>query len=307
MKSLASLEAAAAAAPQDAAAWREAFALLRHGTANDSACGEAAAQSLGSARPLRVAVVTPYFRESPDVLRRCHDSVRAQSYPCRHILVSDGFPQSVIDTWDVEHVLLDAPAADYGDTPRALGGARAAELGFEAIAWLDADNTFRPHHVGSLVARHSATRAPVVFSGRTLHFPDGRLVPALDPADGRAHIDTSCMMFAGDIASMAAVWLAYPRPLALIDDRLVGRILHARGLRFACTGALTARYTVNFAYLYESLGLPIPADARPEFDVGPAVRYLVSLDAAAWSELESTLGAPAVAFLKGLVAHHGRA
>ena len=42
---------------------------------------------------------------------------------------------------------------------------------------------------------------------------------------------------------MASVWSVYPRPLSLIDDRLVGRILHARGMRFACTGALTTRYT----------------------------------------------------------------
>lgn len=306
MTPLAAIEAAAAAAPQDPAAWRPALDLLQTGAVGDDACGAAAARSLGAARPLRVAVVTPYFRESLDVLRRCHDSVRAQSYPCRHILVADGVGQAAIDAWDAEHLRLAAPAADYGDTPRAKGGEHAAAQGYDAIAWLDADNTLRPHHVASLVARHAATGAAVVFSGRTLHLPDGRLVPALDPADGRAHIDTSCMLFAGDVASMAAVWLAYPRPLSLIDDRLVGRILHARGLRFACTGALTTRYTVNYAYVYESLRLPVPADARPEFDVGPAARFLASLGPAEWAGLESTLGSPVVAFLRGLVAHHGR-
>lgn len=306
MTSLAALETAAAAAPQDPTAWRSALELLRNGSVHDDACGAAAAHAQGASRPLRVAVVTPYFRESLDILRRCHDSVRAQSYPCRHILVADGAGQREIDGWDVEHLRLTAPAADYGDTPRAHGGAHAAAQGYDAIAWLDADNTLRAHHVASLVARRAATGASVVFSGRTLHLPDGRLVPALDPADGRAHIDTSCMLFAGDIASMAAVWLAYPRPLSVIDDRLVGRILHARGFRFACTGALTTRYTVNYAYVYSSLGLPVPADARPEFDVRPAARFLASLDASEWAGLESELGTPVVAFLRGLVAHHGR-
>ena len=132
----------------------------------------------------------------------------------------------------------------------------------------------------------------MVFSGRTLHLPDGRLLPSLDPADGRSHIDTSCMMFAGDVASMASVWSVYPRPLSLIDDRLVGRILHARGMRFACTGALTTRYTVNFAYVYEALGLPVPDDARPAFDIAPASRYLASLDAARMERARGDRSAP---------------
>lgn len=304
MTSLAALEAAAAASPQDVAPWRAALDLLRTGATDDAACGAAAAATLGGGRPLRVAVITPYFRESAEALRRCHASVLAQSYPCRHILVGDGVRQSALDGWDADHLSLPDPAADYGDTPRAAGGAHAAAQGYDAIAWLDADNTFRPHHVASLVARHAATRAAVVFSGRTLHLPDGRLLPSLDPADGRAHVDTSCMLFAGDIAAMAQVWLAYPRPLALIDDRLVGRILHARGLRFACTGALTTRYTVNFACVYQALGLPVPADARPDFDVGPAARYLDTLDAPAWAALESSLGAPVVAFLRALREHN---
>lgn len=306
MNSLAAIEAQAAHAPHDAAPWRAALDLLRSGAVPDDACGAAAALALGEARPLRVAVVTPFFRESAQVLARCHASVRAQSYPCTHLMVGDGVDlPPAFDGTQVESLRTAQPCADFGDTPRALGGERAAALGFDAIAWLDADNTLRPHHVASLVARQQATGVQVAFSGRTLHLPDGRLVPTLDPADSRAHVDTSCMLFAGDVAAMAGVWSLYPRALSLIDDRLVGRILHARGMRFACTGALTTRYTVHYAYVYAAMGLAVPADARGDFDVTPATRHLAALDAKAWSELDARLGAPVGAFLRGLLAHHG--
>ena len=246
------LEVRAAASPQDSNVWALALAALLSGRIDDDEPGAAA--SMAGARPLEVAVVTAYFRENLDLLRRCHDSVRSQSYPCRHIMVADGEPRDEIDGWNVEHVRLPRAWADCGDTPRALGGERASELGFAAIAFLDADNTYRRHHIESLVSRHVKTGAPVVFSGRTWHFPDGRLLLAVDPADGHTHVDTSCLFFAGDIRAMAHVWIEFPRPLAVVGDRIVMRILLGRGMKFACTAALTLRHTAHFAWMYEASG-----------------------------------------------------
>jgi len=41
---------------------------------------------MNPAKPLRVAVVTPYCREPLETLLHCHESVRGQSYPCTHFL-----------------------------------------------------------------------------------------------------------------------------------------------------------------------------------------------------------------------------
>ena len=42
---------------------------------------------------MKIAVVSPYYREADDVLRTCLDSVRAQTYAdCRHFVVADGVP-----------------------------------------------------------------------------------------------------------------------------------------------------------------------------------------------------------------------
>jgi hypothetical protein len=297
------IERTAAATPGDTTPWNAARVALLRGRVTDDDIGAAAA--MGTARPLAVAVVTPYCREDLATLRRCHESVLAQTYPCRHVMVADGHPRPEIDGWDVLHVRLERAHADYGDTPRASGGERALAAGCDAIAYLDADNSYRTHHVESLVHRRQATGAPVVFTGRTVHFPDGRMLPGVDPEDGRTHIDTNCLFLAGDALAMAAAWRAYPRPLAVIGDRLLVRMLQARGFAFACTGALTVRYTAHYAHLYQALKLPVPADARPALDLTPAADHYRGLSAEGREALDSALGFPVGTLLRSLLEGSG--
>jgi len=299
---LGEIERAAAATPDRSELWQAAIVALQRGRVDDDDVGAAA--TLGSARPLAVAVVTPYCNEDVAELRRCHESVLAQTYPCRHVMVADGNPRREIDGWDVDHVRLDTNHADFGDTPRARGGERAVALGLDAVAYLDADNSFRTHHVESLVHRHMATGMPVVFSGRTMHFPDGRLVPVVDPEDGRTHIDTSCLLLAKAALPMVSAWLAYPRPYAVIDDRMFVRMLKGRGLGFACTGAVTLRYTVHFAALYAARNLPVPPDARPPLDLAPLARFHAALSPDDRRRLDLAVGFPVGELLGALLAAH---
>lgn len=77
---------------------------------------------------MKVACVTPYYRESREILERCLQSVARQTRPCAHYLVSDGDPQDWIDELPVRHLRLDENHADYGNTPRTAGGLLAARL-----------------------------------------------------------------------------------------------------------------------------------------------------------------------------------
>ncbi len=123
---------------------------------------------------MRVAVISPYFRTPVEWLIRCHASVRAQDHPCTHILVADGEPQDVVATFAAQHIVLPVRHADYGDTPRAVGGLSAVGQGFDAIAYLDADNWYTRGHVASLIALHERTGAPICVSRRILYHLDGR-------------------------------------------------------------------------------------------------------------------------------------
>src|SRR5437868_3981074 len=84
-------------------------------------CGRTGAEvaaSAGRDRPrrsaLKVAVVTPYYKEPIEVLRRCLDSVAAQRAACTHFLVADGHPNPEVAQWGVEHVVLPKSHADNG-------------------------------------------------------------------------------------------------------------------------------------------------------------------------------------------------
>jgi cellulose synthase/poly-beta-1,6-N-acetylglucosamine synthase-like glycosyltransferase len=49
----------------------------------------------------RIAVVTPYYQENLDILKKCQESVRQQTYLCTHFMVADGFPRDEIASWPV--------------------------------------------------------------------------------------------------------------------------------------------------------------------------------------------------------------
>ena len=103
---------------------------------------------------LRVAVVTPYYKESPQTLRRCIESVRGQTHPhVVHYLVADGFPQrELMADWpQVRHIELPHAHANYGCTPRGIGALCALADDVDIVSFLDADNLFLPEHVASVV------------------------------------------------------------------------------------------------------------------------------------------------------------
>src|ERR1700761_4588706 len=139
------------------------------------------AMSQSSISDMRVAVVTPYFREPDDVLKQCLDSVSAQDFPVTHILVADGFPKEWAARAVSHHVALPGSGhGDNGNLARAVGSAIAVSEGFDAVALIDADNWFRPDHVSSLLALHQQTGAVLCTSSRSLYRMDGSLLAAQD-------------------------------------------------------------------------------------------------------------------------------
>jgi UDP:flavonoid glycosyltransferase YjiC (YdhE family)/glycosyltransferase involved in cell wall biosynthesis len=300
-KELTTIEHALAVAPEDEQLWNEALRILCSGRIADEDIG--AAHALGRERPLKVAVVTAYYNEDPATLERCHRSVMAQTYPCHHVMVADGRPNDVIDRWQTTHLRLARPAGDFGDTPRSHGGRHAAEFGFDAIAYLDADNSFRPRHIEALVTSHIRSGAPLGRSGRTLHLPDGRLTAQLMPHDFGEHVDTSCLFITRDAFELLDAWLRYPRPLAPIGDRMVAQMARAKGFAFAHTGALTVRYTVNSPLFSRAHGVE-PGGTRA-FKGAGLRDWFRSLDDAALSALDKAVAFEASRFVPRCLAELG--
>ena len=215
---------------------------------------------------LRVAVVTPYFTEANEVLRQAHDSVLAQSHPCRHILVADGRPNPLVADWDAEHIALPGGAADFGATPRFVGAADAVLQGYDLVAFLDADNWLRPDHVQILADLQQETGAGFLSCGRVLARLDGSILAPCPLTDPDRFVDTSCMAFARQGFGLLRYWVAMPEYGKAICDRCMLVHVKASGVPRAHTREQTVFYRCGKAGIYELMGEKAPAGVMPAPD-----------------------------------------
>lgn len=215
---------------------------------------------------MQVAVVTPYYREPQDYLTACHDSVRSQSQLCRHVLVADGHPDPIVMEWDVDHIVLPSAHNDVGSTPRAIGALHAIGAGYDAVAFLDADNWLASDHIASLVALHYDTGAAVLTSGRQLCRPDGTLIGVCPHSDGERFVDTNCLMFTRPAFHLAPRWVLIPSYAHLISDRVMLQYIKESGLPRAHLPRATVFYRCRKAGIYRELGEPVPPGVAPRPD-----------------------------------------
>ncbi len=211
---------------------------------------------------MKVAVITPYFNTPLEWLQECHSSVKAQTHPCTHIIIADGQPLDEVDTWEVQHIKLPVNTADYGDTPRGVGSVVAISQGFDAIAYLDADNWYAPEHISTLVQLQKKTGAAVVTSARNLHRLDGTLLGKCFEVDGTCFVDTSCLFFTRSAFDIIPVWWSMPPRFHAIDDRVMWANIMRRNFSRAHSEKATVAYRTSFANHYRNFGEEPPKEAK---------------------------------------------
>lgn len=220
----------------------------------------------------RVAIVTPYWREPPALLTRCIDSVAAQSVPADHLLIADGAPQDWLDGAPVRHLRLDRNHSDCGNVARGIGALLAAGEGYDAIAFLDADNRIDADHVAHcLAARRDG--CGLVVARRRFELPDGTPVPVSDEA---GLVDTNCLFLLPPAYPVIARWALMPPPLAPIGDRIFHAALIRMGLAAAPTARPTLTYVSHWADHYRVVGRQPPDDAKA-LDLEAVATWLTSL------------------------------
>ncbi|HYQ42309.1 MAG TPA: glycosyltransferase [Polyangiaceae bacterium] len=230
---------------------------------------------------MKVAVVTPYFKEADVLLERCLSSVRRQDHPVTHILIADGHPSDVVQSSGVRHVRLDRSHADAGNTARGLGALMAVAEQFEAIAFLDADNWFDDQHVSTCLQTALATTElpDFVVARRRLCRPDGSPLPA-EAEDGPAdHVDTSCFFLLRTSFHVAARWAAIPKALAPVGDRVFLKMLIAENLRANRCSSTTVNYLCTYRSPYLAVNEEPPAWAKPDPDPTEFATWWRSLSA----------------------------
>ncbi len=231
---------------------------------------------------MKVAIVTPYYKEPREMIERCIRSVAAQDVPVTHFVVSDGHPQDWIDAEGVRHLRLGCSHGDFGNTPRSIGGILAASEGFDAIGFIDADNWLEPAHVSTCLrtAAEAGDEIDYVVARRRLVRNDGSVmnIQTRDDADG-THVDTNCFFMLPGSYHTLGQWGVMPKPLSLIGDRIFVGSLRAQGLRTVRCPDVTVNYLCTWAYLFEAIGETPPDYAKGKIDMRATQDWWHALDA----------------------------
>jgi hypothetical protein len=244
-------------------------------------------RSASGATP-KIAVITPYYKESLEVLRQAHESVLEQGLNVDHFLIADGFPRVEVSSWRAQHVILPRANHDNGNTPRGIGSALARSDGYDFIAYLDADNWYHSGHISSLLELHYESEASVICSLRTFHGTDGApLRVSESDEDNHRHVDTSCFLLYRDCFDSIDIWLKMPKILGPLCDRIFLKALREKRYRFAYSDMRTVAFRSQYAVHYVAAGLEPPHEAKRD----------ISADALAWvksiqgiTECVNTLG-----------------
>ncbi|MEN9314698.1 MAG: hypothetical protein RIS35_1091 [Pseudomonadota bacterium] len=209
---------------------------------------------------MRVAVITPFHREPEQWLSLAQRSVRGQSHPCDHILIGDA--ATVTPPHPAIIVNLPTGVADYGDTPRAVGSFYAAGLGYDAIAYLDADNAFHRDHIASMIELQRRTNAAVITSRRAFIRIDGSYMAECTASDGEVFCDTNCLFLTRAAFGVLQHWALMDRAFHAIDDRVIWHHILEAGLSRAHTGRATAMYRATYPGFYRDLGETPPEGVK---------------------------------------------
>jgi hypothetical protein len=225
---------------------------------------------------MKIAVITPYYCEDLSILYDCHRSVRAQSVTCTHVMVADGSPSAEVQSWDIDHIILPRRHNDYGSTPRLIGSFHAVGLGFDGVAFLDADNWYRIDHLEGLLDLHRLTQAAFLSSSRVLCRLDGSVMGPCQTSDPEKFIDTSCMLLMRPAFGLLTNWSLMPEYAHVISDRVFLYLAKAAGTSFGHSPEPTVFYRCGKSGIYETVGEMPPPGVRPPPDYETAFQHWIA-------------------------------
>jgi glycosyltransferase involved in cell wall biosynthesis len=265
---------------------------------NEEESGDAHATA-GRPAPTRIAVVTPYFKESRELLERCIASVRNQTLAVEHIVVADGHAQDWLDGAGVRHIRLDRSHADYGNTPRSIGGQLAAAEGFQAIAFLDADNWFVAEHRATCAELLGRAQADFISAQRHWVRIDGsRMAVQVAEDDDGSHVDTNCFFLGTGAFHSIPRWGLMPKPMAMWCDRFYLASLRQEGLREARTDRRTVNYLCTWKNMFQSIGEEPPYYAKDGVPIERMQTWLRSLQPADLAQVQRLSGCDLAEFFR---------
>jgi len=198
----------------------------------------------------KVAIITPYYKEAPEVLQRCIQSVREQTMACEHILVADGYPLSDELILGTRQIRLDKSHGDYGNTPRGIGAQVAISEGYDAICFLDADCWLDKNHVSAIYTLLSGLEIcpDFLIAKRRFMRPDGSEMIGEEEEAG--HVDTNCYVMLPGSFSLVPFFSMMPKGLSFKGDRHFLQLLLSHRKTYFHLNCKTVNYTYTWPSRY---------------------------------------------------------
>lgn len=212
---------------------------------------------------MKVAMITPYFKETIDCLKRCHFSVKYQTYPdVTHIMVADGNSSPLVESWKGEHISLPESHTDAGATPRAIAAISAFSRGYDVVGFIDADNWLDNDHVEVMLKTlKESDNDGVIATRRIMHKEDSReLYVDRVESNGDNMVDTNCMFLTRKSLNLMTYWVTEPGKELISDRHFWGAVKHF-DFRIARSLKPTVNYVTKWAWHYEYAGVEIPPDS----------------------------------------------
>ena len=192
-----------------------------------------------------ISVLTATLGRRPAMLDEAVESVRAQTFSdWEHIVVDDGsFRVPEMDGVDVVHV-----------THRGLGPARNVGLERargEAVALLDDDDVWLPHHLETVWNEMERTEADVVYADcEEVGRRDGHHIQ-VRPFDSSLLATENFLCVPATLVRTSSLRAVGGFPAGSLEDWGLWKAMHAAGMRFSFVPSKTVLYrfhTDNLTY-----------------------------------------------------------
>lgn len=211
---------------------------------------------------MKVAIITPYYKESNETLERCIKSVQNQTYKnIIHILIADGNPTDLNLPSEIKHIII-PNSNDVGTTPRNVGALIAMAQEAKAIAFLDADCWIEPNYIEEMTKQMISSDSLIVTSPRVLYQIDGSIMGLDTESDGDAFNDTNCMLIRHDGYNLLDSWIFAPRDKSPFHDRIFWKTILDKNIKKTRINSSNVNYTTIYADHYLYYGLPVPSEAK---------------------------------------------
>jgi len=213
---------------------------------------------------MKIAVITPYYKEPSNYLIKCHESVLNQSLISDHFFIADGHENKILNKLKIKHVVLPEAHLDNGNYARWFGSKIAKDSGYDFITYLDADNWFLENHLSSMYKKYLSSKFNIITSFRFIFSLEEKLLygmPERAELDLK-HVDTSCYLLHKNVFDLIDIWKNMPKELSPCCDRVFFKGILSKKYSYVSTKLQTVAFRSQYKAHYLGANQPPPINAK---------------------------------------------